>query len=1042
MASTTSFAYRRREEKLKKTTEGQNTLDEEPPKTFYRKSNLYRPRKEWGKGTDARAEGENGCRTENVDAIDFRKHFGLLKVSDKEDEDTKGTTSSVNIREVTVQGFSGRNENSSKDSKTTTNFSKVEQADASQTRKTESANKQDATQSETSLATTFSKEVESVEAGRSSISSPDTETLSTKSLKELDLYETEVQALENKAPVSQNLSDIVPTFNIHKVLLRDKNPLADVEPAQLGFVNYLFDKAMAEITSGQSSAAKPYIERLRLIDRTERVLGALEDEYYGRIIEGGVSKLNSDGLKSALLVLDELKEPSLSKYKNILQGEITEHLKGAAIKHIHQYEFEDAFQTILTLEGHQKSWGLSAGDPGGAENPLGTLRHLAGDYIRSKAFTHIKAGEFTKAVGLLCLLDGSNDNYDVQRRVICELLARYILRDAEKNLTVGKLDSVWIGLFRVDKIIDIADYWKNYGSTTESDLIQTVFKDPASDKKTRKAIIDNNYRARDAVRNTAATKDVVSARNSILCRVRKIYEERLMEDLEESAFHEAFYVLQELDQFWEPQNTTVMEKIFRSEVKIEPTVDMRIIQKFLVSRQRVFDIPHHRGQGDTGNKKPPKDDADSIPAGTSLGFVYCLTNAEVSYFEKRDLEKALFWCQKAINLAGENIPNWVSKSDALYLLARVFERKDMPLDADYHYSLIPSFEEYDQWRIYGNPGRILRQLGDNPKLHRGKLVLSDTGIKNILNNIAQNPSTGAHGHVPDALIRAIYADDVSWSHSEIQWHTSVYKDLPFGGPFLHVLASAGPLKFLQIALHNPWVEIEEPDMVGNTAVHKAAKVYDEEKVLTLIQSGAKTTSLNNRGDSPLHNMLRFAVGETLAGADISGTLFLFVNIVLNKPPYSDLYLLESKNNEGQTPVDLLRTSLENELSRSESRNHLGYLKRFADAWGVISKLSHCPAEYKGDVTLGIPASRERDLENSARKHRWRASVQVARQNRQQIALSGSPAPTDAQPIRQIRAPVKPPVRNTAPREPALVKPPPKPPAKEKVGFTKRILDLF
>lgn len=209
-------------------------------------------------------------------------------------------------------------------------------------------------------------------------------------------------------------------------------------------------------------------------------------------------------------------------------------------------------------------------------------------------------------------------------------------------------------------------------------------------------------------------------------------------------------------------------------------------------------------------KEEPKIEADSIPTGTSLGFVHCLTNAEIFYFEKRDLDRALAWCQKAIEIADDNMPSWVSKSDALYLLARIFERKDMPLDADYYYSLILDFENYDQWRIYGNPGRVLRNFGHSPTLNRGKLSLTDNDITNIMNRITQG---FPHGVTDDAeildLIRAIYADDVSWSGKEIKWKIPSYQDAVFIGPFTHLLATAGPLEYLRIALHNPWVDVKE-----------------------------------------------------------------------------------------------------------------------------------------------------------------------------------------------------------------------------------------
>lgn len=146
-------------------------------------------------------------------------------------------------------------------------------------------------------------------------------------------------------------------------------------------------------------AARPCIERLRLIAQTERVIGTLEDEYYGQTIVDGVSKLRKNDISSALRVLEEFKDLSLFKYKRILQREIANHLQIVAIQRIHRFEYSQAFQTISELKGHQKDWGFSD------NSHLITIRHLAGSHIKNKAVTHIEAGEYTQAVALLHFLD-------------------------------------------------------------------------------------------------------------------------------------------------------------------------------------------------------------------------------------------------------------------------------------------------------------------------------------------------------------------------------------------------------------------------------------------------------------------------------------------------------------------------------------------------------------------------------------------------------------------------------------------------------------
>ncbi|KAF3202802.1 hypothetical protein TWF106_002250 [Orbilia oligospora] len=927
---------------------------------------------------------------ENVDGVDFRRRLNQLQVSDEETAPKHRAKIGVFAREVAVRTFSNRNENSSKDRNVVSRSGKDGSSGQSQFRKNPKqsgrAERDYSVQPETSTIPQVSKEVESVEKRRNSTNLTDIETRAAEDVREQLGHENEAQEHRQiPNPVLQNLPEAPRSnFRIHEVLLPDKNPFADVEVGQLGFVKYLFEKALGEIKKGNTEAAKPCIERLRSIDRTQRVIEVLEDNYYGQIIVDGVSELRSDDLSLALGVLEQLKAPAPTKYQDILRREIADHLQRIALRLISASEFKEAFKIISILEDQLKRWDTKD-SPLGMSSTAGVLmgqqpeilKDSAGSRIKSEAIAHVEAGEYAQAVALLRILDGNS--YDRQRIDICKALARSFLAVAEQNVRDENLDLVWTNIFRADIICSAAESWPDYLSLNGGDFVRTIVQVPdARDKlgaHARKLAIDGVYTLpshsrgsrplglmfKNSNRRLIRSKDIIEARLSILQQVRSTYEKRLNLELEKLMFDDAFEVLLELEKFWKwpDRDSRASTSTYSASVKIIPSVDMRIVQKFLRCRQRVFNTPEENDRR-AAQLKPVE--AESIPTGAKLGFVHCLTQAELSYFTKRDLEKADFWCKNALAIADENIPSWVSKSDALYLSARVFERKNMPLDADYYYSLIPSFEKYDQWRIYGSPGKVLRLSVHEVHLNRGKLSLSDDVFLNLYTGLNQKFSHGITNSTSNtnlnALFRAIYADDVSWSSEPLNLLPS--PDVPF----LHLLSETGPLEYLQIALHNPWIDIGQTDQHGNTALHRAAYKWNKEKVSLLIRSGASIKALKVNGDTPLHTMLTFAQGVKLENADIPGTLSHFFTDGMVAKGVLSTHPLFIKNKAGQTPIDVMKLSLAKELQLARSQTETGYLKRFADAWEYLSKLPFCPSQYRNDSTLGIPAQREKHLRAS------------------------------------------------------------------------------
>ncbi|EGX50804.1 hypothetical protein AOL_s00054g890 [Orbilia oligospora ATCC 24927] len=965
-------------------------LEYEDAQTETRGGSMRKALPEELKGSENRAKSS----IENVDGVDFRRRFSQLQVSGEETAPKHRAKIGVFAREVAVRTFSNRNENSSKDRNMVSRSGKDGSSSQPQFRKnlkqSGRAEKEYPVQPETSTIPKVSKEVESVEKRRNSTNPTDFETRAAEDVREQLRYENEAQLQEHSRipnPVPRNLPEASGSnFQIHEVLPADKNPFADVEVGQLGFVKYLFDKAADEIERGNTEAAKPCIERLRSIDRTQRVIEALEDNYYGQIIVDGVSELRSDDLSLTLGILEQLKAPAPTKYKEILRREIADHLHRIALQLISASEYKEAFQIISKLEDQLKSWDTKDGPLGMSSTsgvPMGQqpeiLKDSAGSHIKSKAIAHVEVGEYTQAVALLRILDGNS--YDRQRIDICKALARSFLAVAEQNVRDENLDLVWTNIFRADIICNAADSWPDYLSLNGGDFVRTIVQVPdARDKlgaHARKLAIDGVYtlpmpsggrrhfglvfKNSGRRRGVTRSKDIIEARLSILQQVRSTYEKRLNLELEKLMFDDALEVLLELERFWKwsDREQIAGASANSASAKVIPSVDMRIVQKFLRCRQREFYTGEENDRR-TAQIKPVE--AETIPTGARLGFVHCLTQAELSYFTKHDLEKAHFWCKTALAIADEQIPSWVSKSDALYLSARVFERKNMPLDADYYYSLIPSFEKYDQWRIYGSPGKVLRLSGHEVHLNRGKLSLSNGVFLDLYNGLNQDFSHGiansASNKTLNALLRAIYADDVSWSSEPLKLPAST--DMPF----LHLLSETGPLEYLRIALHNPWIDIGQTDQHGNTALHRAAYKWNKEKVSLLIRSGANIRALKVNGDTPLHTMLSFAIGVKLENADIPGTLSHFFTDAMVAKGVLSTHPLFIRNKAGQTPIDVMKFSLMKELQLARSNAESGYLKRFADAWEYLSKLSFCPSQYKSDSTLSIPAQREKQLRAS------------------------------------------------------------------------------
>ncbi|KAK6362779.1 hypothetical protein TWF730_000234 [Orbilia blumenaviensis] len=932
-------------------------------------------------------------RIENVDGADFQNHFRQLQVSGQETIPASDKMSRVDVREVAAQDPSKRSENSSKDGPTISLQARYEteqqrkqesEAEGQKLYRSENFDKSEFTEGTETALMDPSLNIPNRRVGQECAPEIPTVPVHPGEKKPITVEDGSLSLLDKRIREWD--------FKIHKALPPCKDPFSEVEAAQLGFVQYLFNKATAEIGKGDVEAANPCIERLQSIHGAKNVIGALEDEIYGRVIEDGVSKLAQGDKDSALQILDSIKDPRFLKYQRILQLEIMEYVRRVAGRNIFSSNYKEAFQAISDLREHERIW-----DVGPNYFPSQRLIQLAAYHIRGAADRYIRAGEFVKAVSLLDFLQETPD----YKWSICIDLSRKFLQMADDSVGREELELVWSWLSRVDKTLELASSSPK-SIPANTDLVQMVFNCPYDSWALRIAIINCRW---DLASKPKLDRDIVESRNYILCRARQIYEKRVYLGLDEQNLWNAYQNLLNLEVFWHPQkidqksNGQTNGQTNGQEVKVPPTSDQRILKLFLSSRQRSFKIDRcHAGKGTRVYEEENMTEIN-LPTDSSLGFVYCLTNAEIFYFEKRNLENALVWCQKAIEIADENVPHWASKSDALYLLARIFTRKNMPLDADYHYSLIPSFEKYDQWRIYGEPGRLLREIVGSAKLDHGKLNLEFEDVMLIVNRITRDLATTAaaqeesdkarlQARYLEDIIRALYADDISWSTNKNlrfellplegsgarQKVPAASQRLVFYGPFLHLLSLAGPWEYLRIALHNPWVDVEERDNDNNTPIHQAAIAFDKEKISLLLDRGANPGAVNTGGNSPLHLMLSFPKFKVRsADIDVKGALNLFVRapVECQRPDGSKFlaFLLLSPNNSGETPIELMRKALIQDLREPKAATEIGYLVPFKEAWDLISKLAHCPQTYLDDSMFDRPAMRERELKTALKRAR-------------------------------------------------------------------------
>ncbi|KAF3930618.1 hypothetical protein ABW19_dt0205370 [Dactylella cylindrospora] len=223
-------------------------------------------------------------------------------------------------------------------------------------------------------------------------------------------------------------------------------------------------------------------------------------------------------------------------------------------------------------------------------------------------------------------------------------------------------------------------------------------------------------------------------------------------------------------------------------------------------------------------------------------FLYYLTRAEVAYFEDRNMEDALKYGQQAAGLDGCSWYNSL-REDAIYLVFRVLTRMSLTLDADFYYSLIPP--DYDQWRIYGEGGKLLCDAGI--VLDKGELFAGDAAFARLL-------KYGGRGQFGRRAIAALCADGVNWTLKHFSFETEV------AGMWSVVsyYARQGFLTGLKIILHNPWVNVNMEDMEGWTPLHEAADNCSDVEIFKLLVGAGGSASINvvsSAGYKPLQIIL-------------------------------------------------------------------------------------------------------------------------------------------------------------------------------------------
>ncbi|KAF3914655.1 hypothetical protein AA313_de0203971 [Arthrobotrys entomopaga] len=797
---------------------------------------------------------------ENHDGADFRKNFSLLQVTTVENSQNGPNPTTQNANEAMPDG---KYENSAvivmanENSQPTKNNHQDHEAHP-----TESPSAQETSAHEGGLSTNI---VENAQPKG----------------------QRDPKAAENSSPTTISRQS---TISANSQTSKDSN----IDQRHNGFVKYLADKASYEIQRDNADAAKPYLRRLQEISGTEKVTAELKNQIYSRIVALGKEMLSKRNVSGAYDLLAKLDSEETAPYRDELIDAIEEAFALSVQKTLSTGDREMAMKILGRLKELQKGMirtGSSV-EPGNAGKILLTIaKNISQDAIKEvkngNKFHNSKKIALA-SVEFLYAMDVSLIGTE-SRANLCNAIAReYLLR--AKRQPLGTNDNPWdclIPLNAADEFLRIAevDEYNGLGPDPESE-----FRGWDNLEALIKYHIGRKYEKIPGVEQ--GTFDL---RLDVLICLENYFKARVYRYLKAIAppWSDILRLLQCLRIFWDhPRSTEV--------AYFEDQDYLRVIGLFVWA--------HYRMWACFTDEEIRKINYDSLTAERQYLFLY--TVAKWHYFNHRNLELALEFCHAARALNVEKTDGFFSTSDVLYLMGRIFTRQGYPLDADYHYSLIPDFEKYDEWGIYGQAKELFQDY--DFKISRGELTISDDSLAKVCNMIAfpAEPGLETNNTKIRQLFECLFADDVKWLEKETDASTVITPDsldMFQGVPFLiHVCRylSGRCIKCLEVILQNPWLVLTDakPPAAG-LMLHTAAKFCLLSKIVLLLEGGVPIDLLDSFGNTALHYLLSFS-DDLSTVAPVSKALnHLLLSKEFNQLTDKGCMLLTHRNDSGKLALD-------------------------------------------------------------------------------------------------------------------------------------------
>ncbi|KAK6538281.1 hypothetical protein TWF694_011160 [Orbilia ellipsospora] len=705
-----------------------------------------------------------------------------------------------------------------------------------------------------------------------------------------------------------------------------------------GFVKYLAEQASIEIQRGDTAAAEPYLKRLREIPGTQKVTAELENQSYLRTVEIGKEMLSKRDYLGAYGLLSTLHTEETSWYRDQLIDAIEEFFAlwiQQTLQTSPAGDHKEAIRILGVLQELQKGMSRAPSsrvsfEPSNADKIMLTIA----ERIVDDAINEVKKGveDFSikvrvlASVKLFYSMDASHIHGSLKAD-LCNAITREYLVHAERALQTHS--GYWkclVALNAADEFLRIAEAGQYEGLVPGPDL--SLWHD---EKKLIKYHCCKRYDDVPSTNKKTFKADTLDFRLKVLSLLEHCFIEQIYHLLTVDAdpWQRLWGLLRSLRVFWDHRaHETAELRLDKSEN------DLRVIELFVWAHFRVW--------ASFEDEEIRRIDYSGLPP--ELKFLYNYTLAKRQYFGHGNLGAALELCHEALALNVAMKVKAYSTSDVLYLMGRIFTRQGYPLDAEYHYSLIPDFEKYDEWRIYGEAKGVFS--GYDVQISRGRLNISDDSLVRILKLalLALWPLNQATVKMAEKLFECLFADDVEWLENApdiVETTISITIPLTVGGPLLHILCRHAPIDYLKIVLGNPWLVVNDNKKPGaGLMLHIAASRCYHDFIELLLERGVPVDLLDDRGNTALH--LLFHSASNLKSTAPTSLNLLLLSKESNQITDKGAQLLRTRNTTGHTPLDYFELAV-SALLKNQPHSRRSILIQSKES--AREKLAHFDALY-------------------------------------------------------------------------------------------------